>query len=128
MNKFNTRINKLFIKTHCFISYNNNCLLKDYFQAQFDEIDKPEDFEEEFNEFSELKKNCDPIKNPEIEAQLLDTLRNNPAILYKLLFQDATEINEKYPNGIWLPKSVAEPLLKTLNRARRDFKSRKTAS
>jgi len=126
MNKFNRRINKLTVKTHGYISHYDYCLVRDYFKARFDEIDKPEDFDDQFREFSELNKQFDATNDAEIEAQLWEKMKTNSAILYKNMYQDAALMCEKYPNGIWQPKSFTDDFLKTINNARRYFKSKKS--
>ncbi len=63
MSKLSKRVDKLFLKTHVFITKKDLLLVGDYYKALLDENNvKPEDFQKEYDELWRLEEECPKIQ------------------------------------------------------------------
>ncbi len=120
MSKLSSRIDRLFLKTHVFISPKNLLLIKDYRKAIFEASNaKLEDFKEDYKRIKEIAnaKQYDKIK--EINEE-------NPTLIDACLYLEAIELCEKNPNGYWAIKRKSRNYLpRQLQLAKEYFKYKK---
>jgi len=108
MGRFNGRVNSLIKKTHGFVSYEDCCLIRDYFQARLVEEEKPEDFDERCRELESLREQLSGTHDPALVERYREVLRMGPAIWLTAVIPDAVRYCENYPDGIWLENFIAE--------------------
>lgn len=125
MSKYSNRINKLTVKTHNFISYANQSLVRDYYLALFEESEKHEDFDKIFNEFLELKTHYEDTRDKETEEKIDVIKKSHRAVIFKYLYQSAASECEKHPNGTWQPKIFTDYFLTIISDAKRYFRTEK---
>ncbi len=95
-------MNGLIRKTHVFISNEDYCLIRDYFEARYAEEEKPEDFEERVREFNDLNTRVGDL---EIQKKLDEMLTVSPALRLRILIPWMKENCERFPRGTWVPES-----------------------
>jgi hypothetical protein len=106
MNKFEGRIRKLITKTHNFVSYEDLCLMRDYFEERFDEAEKPEDLESRLQELEILSQRRDVENDTCGDARMRELICGSDAVRYKGLYEWMTRLCNAAPNGTWLPELV----------------------
>lgn len=117
MGKYKSRIDRLRSKTQQFVSYRNLCILRDYFKAKYDEHEKTEDFERQYQEWLEIKFNCaDDLE------KLKRKMEENPAIIDRWLYERYAAMCKQYTKGVWLAKRN----IFYLDAAKRYFRERKS--
>jgi hypothetical protein len=121
MTKFESRINRLIMKTHNFISNEDYCLLRDYFQSRFDEEEKPPDLDEKVKLVDELYDQYRQSKDPQIEAKMREIVESCIAIELQRVIPWTIENCSRYPRGIWLPKSYTNGVPKLVRDAKEYF-------
>jgi hypothetical protein len=126
MSKFSSRINKLIVTTHVFISYREQCLIRDYYKARLDELTKPEDFEEKLRKFHELMGNFEVSGNMENREKANEILKLDRTYLYHFLYKEWRDNTESNTGGMWVPKSSSNPQRVMINDAKKFFKAKKS--
>ena len=101
MNRYTSRIKNLRSKLLTYVSQSEFCAVRDYFKHLFDECEKPEDFEEQFQEYLTLDKKWESEKDADAMAKLDEMTKNEEAILYKYFYQLFNDGCENCPNGEW---------------------------
>jgi hypothetical protein len=125
MSKYTSRINKLVVKTHDFISHHDLCISRDYFKDRFDGCEKSEDFEREFKESEEFARKAINGSYEHL-AKFTEILKTNEAIRYRTLYKIAVEECDEFLRGIWMAKPTSEHYLKIIRDAKRYFKEKKS--
>jgi hypothetical protein len=124
MNKLKGRVDKLFNKTHRFVSHRELCLARDYAKAEFDAIDKPEDLEEKFEQYLALNEKFKETRSAEILARLREICKTNQAVMLKFRYQWMAKICDEYPNGLSLPNKHADHYEQTIKNGKSYFKAK----
>ena len=125
MSKFSSRINKLIVTTHVFISYREQCLVRDYYKARLDEMIKPKDFDEKLKEFIKLAKTVSILKNKKDKEKATDILKLDRMYLYHFLYKQWLDNTESNTAGMWVPKSLSKQHRVMINDAKKYFKAKK---
>ncbi len=120
MSKLSSRIDRLILKTHVFISPKNLLLIKDYRKAILEVSNaNPEDFKEDYKRIKEflIAKQYDKIR--EIDEE-------NPTLIDACFYLEAVELCEENPNGYWaIKKKSRNHLPEELQLAKEYFKYKK---
>lgn len=102
MSKLDGRIKTLVRRTHGFVSHNDLCVIRDWYEAQFDEEEKPEDLDEKHLELHRLNEKMSQGNDPAIEARLTEVLQSSAALWFKAMIPFAVKMCDNYPNGSWI--------------------------
>lgn len=124
MSKFTGRMNRLFLKTHIFISHGNHCLVRDYFKAKLEESEKPEDFEERYKKFLELKERYLETSKEEDWEKYDEFVKDNLPVWFNFRHLLSVEYCEKHPRGNLVKKEFGDNFMKFVSDARRYFKTK----
>lgn len=122
MSKYTGRMNRLFLKTHFFFSHGDHCLIRDYYKALYEESEKPEDFDERYEQLLELKKKHDNSKNEETWLEVKKFINENLYVWYKHRYLLTVNQCEKYPKGVLVNKKLGKGFVNLVNDARSYFK------
>lgn len=106
MAKSENRIRSLVKRTHNFLSYEDLCLIRDYFEARFKESDQPLDLESRLEEVEFLLKERDLENDVDAKSRIDELIRGSDAVRYKGLFEWMTSMCKYAPNGTWLPALI----------------------
>lgn len=122
MSKFTGRMNRLFLKTHVFISHADHCVVRDYFKARLEESEKPEDFDERYKKFLELKDKYLETDKEEDWEKYDEFVNTNLPVWFKFRYLMSVEYCEKCPRGSLVQKKMGENFMKLVSDARRYFR------
>jgi hypothetical protein len=125
MGKYSGRINRLIAKTHTFISREDYCLMRDYFKAQYDDVEKPPDLEEKLIELRALQKSEQAGNDPDCAERIGELIKSSEAVRLQYLLPWATENCKKYVTGVWLPKYYTFSIPKIVKNAKAYFADKK---
>ncbi|MEJ7861526.1 MAG: hypothetical protein WKF90_07800 [Pyrinomonadaceae bacterium] len=119
MSKLSRRLDKLFLKTHVFISAKDLLLIKDFRKVILEASNtKPEDFKEDYKRVKEISIAKQYDKFEEI-------YKENPTLIDAYLYLEAVELCENHPNGYWAIKRLRNYLPEQLQLAKEYFKYKK---
>lgn len=107
MGKYDSRINSLIKRTHGFVSHENFCAIRHYFQQRFELEEKPNDFDEAVRELESVFVQLRQDEDPDLRARFQELI-SVPAIWLKVMIPGLTESCKKFPQGAWLPRSSAD--------------------
>lgn len=102
MSKLSKRVDKLFLKTHVFVSAKNLVLIRNYHKAILDKAGiKPEDFEEEHKALEKITILRKKDKSIDLSRIIEGIDVDNPEVLRAVLYREAKNYCEEFPNGKW---------------------------
>ncbi len=129
MSKLSKRVDKLFLKTHVFITKKDLLLIKDYYKALLDENNvKLEDFQKECNELWKLEEECSKDTSIDFDEKLQVITKDNHLIVWGFFLQYTLEACKIYPNGYWVSKKESIWVLLHIEAAKEYFSERETNS
>lgn len=88
MGKFDNRINSLIKKTHGFLSHEDLCAIRDYFQESFEIVPKSDVFDHRARELESLQEEFRKKSDPNILGRFREVLSSEPAIWLKAVIPD----------------------------------------
>lgn len=120
MNKLTGRVEKLVRKTHSFVTYEEHCLMRDYFKARLATEEIPDGSYEIINKIYALYSDATRT-TAEIETEV-EKLLIGPSVAVRLHLLLAIEERycNRYPMGSWMDSTQMEIIPKILRWAR-DF-------
>ena len=125
MSKFNSRLNKLIIKTHDYFSRSDFELIRDYWKAQMDENSATlEKYEKICARIDGLIRSSLVSGNKELGQEAEELYRSDKNIRLVVMYQLASK-NAKNPQGVWIRKSYSNKVTKSLNNARKYFRDKR---
>jgi hypothetical protein len=125
MSKFDGRVNTLIKKTHNYVSNEDFCLLRDYFQSRYEEEEKPEDFEMKVTRCKELEREYERTQSQDVDKQIRELIESSTVMRLKLLIPWAIENCEQYPRGIWIARRLSFDIPKLVRDAKAYFAGKK---
>ena len=128
MAKYTSGINNLVRKTHNFISHENLCMLRDYYNEIVEEYTKTPDFSRNWEEFVSLDELYGKSKDQSIVERAIILARQEPGILYKERRDRLARYCERRQHGLLLPKYYSDDLIHTIPDARKHFARRQTGA
>ncbi len=125
MSKLSKRVDKLFLKTHVFITKKDLLLIKDYYKALLDENNvKPEDFQKEYDELWRLEEECSKDTSIDFDEKQQVITKDNHLIIWGFFLQIAMKDYEMYPNGEWFLKKEVHSALIVIKEAKEYFSNK----
>ncbi len=122
MSKLSKRVDKLFLKTHVFVTKKDNLLMRDYYKDLLDEANvKPEDIEEDRKRLEEMMILNRKVKSVELKQKIREIVQENHAVFNALQYRLALEICNIFPNGDWFIKRQGQLWQETIQRAKQYF-------
>lgn len=123
MRKFTGRMNRLFLKTHVFISHADHCVVRDYYKAMFEESEKPEDFDERYKKLVELKEKYVETSEEADWEKYDEFVNDNLPAWYKSQYLVSVTYCEDHPRGMLVNKKTGEQFMEMVSHARTYFKN-----
>jgi hypothetical protein len=124
-NRFENRILRLSRKTHGFVSHETFCKVRDYFEARFEEVEKPIDLEQKVAELIGLEEIFSRTEDPAVRMRFRELLGSSEAIWLKSMIPDVIHCANSSPMGVWLLKPIADMYIREAADAKEYFAHRK---
>jgi len=125
MNKFEGRVNRLFLKTHFHITKYELELLRDYLKAQIDHAGvSVDDYKNECDQLDKLLQNETEGDSDEIQEKMGEITKGNYLAHCTFLYKTIEDCKQ-YPNGMWFPNSLSDNMPQLVQSAKEYFKSKR---
>lgn len=106
------RILRIGRRTHSFVSHAALCRVRDYFEARLEQVEKPPDLEEKFQELMGLLEAFSRTKDPTVRTRFQELCRSSEAIWLKMMIPEVRSAVDSSPMGVWLLKCLADMYIK----------------
>lgn len=126
MSKYKSRLNKLVIKTHTFVSHHNLRIIRDCFKANFNEFEKPEDFDTQYIEYKKLADKHLTSNDAITKTKMNEMSELTPALHYKYRYEVFSDLCKSDPFDKWLPTNSIGYYSELVKDAKRYFKEKKS--
>ena len=122
MSKLSNRVNKLYLKTHVFVTVKDFSLIISYVKDLLEkENAKPEDFQKEYEELKKAEAEYVKDKSINFKEKITEIIKGNRLISAACIYFDIMKTMEKFPTGCWISKSQAYGELKLIQQAKEYF-------
>lgn len=129
MGKFTGRMNKLFLKTHFFVSNTEFELIRDYVKALLEEEGvSVNDFKNEFKELDRLYKNAKVEDQNRLSKKRQKMFKDNRLFYCAFLYKVAQKDCKRNFYGIWYPNTHLPGIPRLLRDAKDYFRFKKKES
>jgi hypothetical protein len=117
-NALKTRVERLYRRTHRFLSPADIDILAQYYEAKLDQCERSENFDENFRKYKEIN----PKDWESIDPERSEIIKIEKGVYWKDMLEMTLEFRKRHPYGHWGEKRQADPVHERVAEAKDFFK------